>query len=235
MKRRLKTALLIVLCIVLAAGGACGWYALQKARYETYTFPVPENVDELETSPYVIDYIYDPNDLEKVTAAVDDIFVGFVEACIGTTYEDAQILHGKWTGTPATHYRITDLFNLKGTLRTDAPLEAQTLGGPLIGGKEAMVPPGGFLTVGHCYVFLMSANPDGALIFDHCADLGTQVDTEELAAYFDALEAGEPPQLPAGASLALQTVDRYVQAHQNRDLSFEKTTRYPSAYEQTAG
>ena len=235
MKRRLKTALLIVLCIVLAAGGACGWYALKKTWYQSHTFPVPENVNELETSPYAIDYIFDPNDLEKVTAAVDDIFVGRAEACIGTTYDDAQLLHGKWTGTPAIHYRITNLFNLKGTLRTDAPLEAQTLGGPLLGGKEAMVPPGGFLTVGHGYVFLMSANPDGALIFGHCADLGTQVDTEELAAYFAALKAGETPTLPDGASPALQTIDRYVQAYRDRDLFFEKTTRYPSAYEQTAG
>ena len=235
MKRKLKTALLIVLCIVLAAGGACGWYALQKARYQSHTFPAPENVNELETSPYVIDYVYDPNDLEKVTAAVDDVFVGRVEACIGTTYEDADLRRGKWVGTPATHYRITNLGNIKGSLRTDVPLEAQTFGGPLIGGKEAMVPPGGFLTVGHCYVFLMSVNPDGALIFDHCADLGAQVDTEELAAYFAALEAGETPQLPAGASPALQTVDRYARAYQNRDLSFEKTTRYPSAYEQPAG
>ncbi len=235
MKRKLKTALLVVLCVALAAGCACGWYALQKARYETHTFPEPENVDELETSPYVIDYIYDPNDLEKVTAAVDDIFVGFVEACIGTTYEDAQILHGKWTAIPATHYRITDLFNIKGALRTDVPLEAETLGGVMIGGKEAMIPQGGFLNVGHYYLFLMSASPEGALSFSQYVDLGAQLDTAELAAYFDALKAGETPQLPDEASPALQTVDRYVQAYQNRDLSCEKTTRYPSAYEQTAG
>lgn len=232
MKHKGKTALLIVLCIALAAGGACGWYALQKARYETHTYPLPENVNELETSPYTVDYVFDPDDLEKMTAAVDDIFVGRVEACIGVTYDDAEILRGKWTAIPATHYRIADLFNIKGGLRTDAPLEAQTLGGVMLGGKEAMIPQGGFLTVGHCYILLMSANPEGDLCFDREADLGAQIDRGELAAYFDALQSEGTPTLPDGASPALQTIDRYVQAFQNRDPAYERAERYPSKYEQ---
>ena len=232
MKHRGKTALLIVLCIALAAGGACGWYALQKARYETHTYPLPENVNELETSPYTVDYVFDPDDLEKMTAAVDDIFVGRVESCIGTTYEDADLRRGKWVGTPATHYRITNLGNIKGNLRTDVPLEARTFGGVQIGGKTAMAPPGGFLTVGHWYIFLMSVNLDGDLCFDRKADLGAQIDRGELAAYFDALQSEGNPTLPDGASPALQTIDRYVQAYRDRDPAYERAERYPSKYEQ---
>ena len=232
MKRKLKTALLVVLCVALAAGGCFGWYALKKAWYQTRTFPVPDNPDELETEPYVIDYIFDPDNLRQMTAAVDDIFVGRADACISTTYEDADLRRGKWVGTPATHYRITNLGNIKGSLRTDVPLEAQTFGGVQIGGKTAMAPPGGFLTVGHYYILLMSANPDGDLCFDRKAYLGAQIDREELAAYFDVLKAGEPPQLPTGASPALQTIDRYVQAYRDRDPAYERAERYPSKYEQ---
>lgn len=232
MKRKLKTALLVVLCIALAVGGGFGYYALKKAWYQTHTFPVPDKPDELETEPYVIDYLFDPDNLQQMTAAVDDIFVGRAEACIGTTYEDADLRRGKWVGTPATHYRITNLGNIKGNLRTDVPLEAQTFGGVQIGGKTAMAPPGGFLTVGHCYILLMSANPEGDLCFGRKADLGAQIDRGELAAYFDSLQSEGNPTLPDGASPALQTIDRYVQAYQNRDPAYERAERYPSKYEQ---
>ena len=232
MKRKLKTVLLCIVCIGLLAGGCFGWYALKKAWYQTHTFPAPEKPEELETEPYVIDYIYDPDDLEKVTAAVDDIFVGRVEACLGTTYEDVKIHRGRWAGTPATHYRITNLGNIKGRLRTDVPLEAQTFGGVQIGGRTAMAPPGGFLTTGHYYILLMSANPDGGLCFDQKADLGAQIDRGELTAYFDTLQSEGNPALSENASSVLRLVDRYVQAYLHRDLSFERAERYPSEYEQ---
>ena len=134
MKRKLKTVLLVVLCIALAAGGGCGWYALQKARYETHTFPVPENVNELEKELYTIDYVFDPDDLEQMTAAVSHVVVGRVDACTGTTYDDVEFRNGKWTAVPATHYRITPQSSLKGSLQAGVPQEAEVFGGVQIGG-----------------------------------------------------------------------------------------------------
>ena len=190
MKRKLKTVLLVVLCIALAAGGGCGWYALQKARYETHTFPLPENVNELETEPYVIDYVFDPNDLKQMSAVVSDIIVGRVEACVGTTYDDVSFRNGKWTATPATHYRITPQSNLKGSLQTGVPLEAEVFGGVQIGGKRVMEPSGGFLSVGHWYLLFMNTDPDGGLHINKQIDCGETFEEGELAPFLPSIEAG---------------------------------------------
>lgn len=220
----------ITLCLITVSAFVCS--QLMKKHYETRTFPITVSLDSLDKDYAEASYIFDPNDTEKMAAATDYIFVGYLDKIIGTTYEDVEVLDGKWIGTPFTHFSVINLYNIKGNLQTKEPLPVLMFGGVNINNKSLLLLESNSMPYEeHYYIFMVGANEKDELYINAQCDLGKKINKEEVAAYFDAWRSQEKYTPSESASPEIQTINAYVTAFENRDLNYEKKKQFHSSYE----
>lgn len=176
MKKRIKTALAVLLtAAVIAAAVITGGYIKIRVT-ESKLHPVTEPFSSMEVVPMCVDYIFPLSDTEKSIGWSDYTFIGTVEEILGTEYTDLEyIWNENWIGLydtdPVTHYRIKVKHNIKGT----APEEFTML---CWGGQQ----PNGMLSDMNrtmpekdtTYVFMCynSGENDGIIYYHNCHFLG---------------------------------------------------------------
>ena len=200
MKRKLKTALAVIITVaVIALAVITGGYIKIKVM-ESRLHPVTEPFSSMEVVPMCVDYIFPLNDIEKSIGWSDYTFIGTVEEILGTQYTDLEYLwNGNWFGLydsdPVTHYRIRVKHNIKGT----APEEFTML---CHGGQQ----PNGMLSdmnrampeKGNTYVFMCRASGenDGRIYYHY-------------SVYLDG----------RALSGMDEVIRKYEKAYENQDLS----------------
>ncbi len=176
MKKRIKTALAVMLTVaIIALAVVTGGYIKIRVT-ESKLHPVTEPFSSMEVIPMCVDYIFPLSDTEKSIGWSDYTFIGTVEEIIGTEYNDLEyIWNENWIGLydtdPITHYRIKVKHNIKGT----APEEFTML---CRGGQQ----PNGMLSDMNrtmpekdtTYVFMCynSGENDGKIYYHNCRFLG---------------------------------------------------------------
>ena len=163
------------------------------------------DVDSLPKEYIQAQFVYDPDSIQESVGMADYVFAGFVAGCDGTHYENIVIMEDedgffKKVGSPYTNYTVEVVGNIKGSLRTDTPIQIVKDGGVAYDGESVSIYENDLLPkVGQAYIFLAYAQPDGSLLVTgpnsniHIVKSGG-LDTEEILAaeefalYQDAYE-----------------------------------------------
>lgn len=230
MKKRFIFLIPILLLII-----ACGIFVgLDRRSTQTTAtiVPLPSNYNQLETVYSPAQVLFNLSDKAKLAASTDYIFVGYLDKIVGTSYRDIREIGGKQTGTPYTHFLITDLFNIKGRLQTDKSLPVEMFGGVDINETCVLLTESKSIPEeGHYYIFMVSVSEQDELYLDAQCDLGREINQEEISAYFDAWNSQMHDTPDESASPEIQAINEYVIAFENRDLDYEKKERFHSSYE----
>lgn len=200
MKRKIiKSITAAFLVLVLLIGGAYGFVALRIYQIENKLYPVPENANDLPEVEMVVDYAFDISDKRKAVGFSDNVFLGFVDECRGTMYDNVflseKTLH--FTGFPTTYYTVCSVEDIKGETAKEK-LNARVSSGVSLGGKTVEKLSGNLPEKGKLYIFLCKEDKDGSLIIwqniflAEAADMNNYALTEEakmlIEEYKDAYE-----------------------------------------------
>ena len=66
-------------------------------------------------------YSYNVNDMGKLVADADYIFVAKVDSIVNTVYKNPVKIEGTWISRPYTQYKLRISRNIKGNLSTNVP------------------------------------------------------------------------------------------------------------------
>ena len=87
---------ILFLVLLILGGMLFGIRVYQQWQVKTLSetvYELPENYEELPIADIIVDYVFNPNDLNAHAGFVDYIFVGRVEEVTGVTYTDAELLY----------------------------------------------------------------------------------------------------------------------------------------------
>lgn len=210
MKKFFKAIFLIVLVL---AGVLLGIRVYQQWQVKTLSetvYELPENYEELPIANIIVDYVFDPNDLNAHAGFVDYIFVGRVEEVTGVTYADARLFYhdfpiAKIDAFPETGYKVTVLENIKGVLQKDITIKQGS--GPSVNGKQMEITAGAIMKENDVSIFLMNTDESGELYVssNHGAvKLGKLSDTENYSEFREDEQVKE-------------TIEKYIDAFENQD------------------
>lgn len=174
MKKSKKiVAITVSIVMVLVAVFALGVLSFNifKNKLENTIFPLKDpisviNAEYEKNKGIIVDWVYNPNDLEKVTGFADYVFVAEVTEVVGTGYTGVEMYNAfRFESNPFTRYKLRVLENLKGQLRTDEDITLTKHDGVNFFGKSVSFLEGDQLPdVGECYLFICMTDSDGELI-----------------------------------------------------------------------
>lgn len=217
----------VFILILILASLLLGIRVYQQCRVKIISskvYEVPQNYEELPVENIIVDYVFDPNDLNAYAGFVDYIFIGKVEEVTGITYTDVELIYhdfpiAKIDGYPQTHYKITVLENIKGSLVKDITLTQGS--GPAIGGKRMHLVAGQLMKGNDVHIFMAYTKDDGEL---HIGDAAGAV---KLGSLQNAEEYSELRK----ENQATETVQKYIEAYKNQDESHRYRERRLCIYD----
>ena len=156
-----KRGLVAVTCAAAVITGAVFMPRNNKtARYDSYALS-----RELPMDYNSACFVINVNAPEEVVGWADYVFVARVDEELRTEYDKVRINEkGTMNGMPYTYYRVKVVENIKGSLKTNEPIELFKHGGVNIDGKSISVLEGDeMLETGKYYIIIASAERDGRL------------------------------------------------------------------------
>lgn len=157
-----SSVLILTICALTACTPA-DEAGIEKDLSKTETDALP--IQRIEGS-----YAHDVSDKRIAAGAADYVFVGRVLSEDGVVYEDPVPMEDeagnlKEVGSPYTHYTVQVLENMKGTLRTQTPIEIVKDGGIAQDKKSVCLYEEDCLPqAGKDYIFLTYTQEDGSLL-----------------------------------------------------------------------
>ena len=227
MKKFFKILFLVLLILGSVLFGIRVYQQWQVKTLSETVYELPENYEELPIADIIVDYAFNPNDLNIYAGFVDYIFVGRVEEVTGVTYNDAELLYmdfpiARITAFPITGYKVTVLENIKGELKRDITINQGS--GPSANGKQMEITAGEIMKENDVRIFLMNTDTDGELY----------VSTKSGAVKLGTLNNAEDyPEFRKDEQVK-KTVEKYIDAFENQDESYKIGESTPSVYDITA-
>ena len=218
---------ILFLVLLILGGMLFGIRVYQQWQVKTLSetvYELPENYEELPIADIIVDYVFNPNDLNAHAGFVDYIFVGRVEEVTGVTYTDAELLYmdfpiARITAFPITGYKVTVLENIKGELQKNITINQGS--GPSANGKQMEITAGEIMKENDVRIFLMNTDTDGELYVSAesgAVKLGKLSDTEDYADFRELEQVKE-------------TLEKYMDAFENQDESYRFGDRVTSIYD----
>lgn len=165
-----KKSFFVAAAVLLLIAGVIIGCMLLSGEKETRKNISKIDPDALPVNIRTASYAYDISDKRVAVGAADYVFVGQVLRREGVTYEDPvpmELEDGSMVevGNPYTHYTVQVLENMKGTLRTEKPIEIVKDGGAAQDGKAVYLYEKDCLPqTGKVYLFLAYTQEDGSLL-----------------------------------------------------------------------
>lgn len=227
MKQFFKILFLVILIFAAILFGIRVYQQWQVKTLSETVHELPENYEELPIADIIVDYVFNPNDLNAYAGFVDYIFVGRVEEITGVTYTDARLLYhdfpiARIDAFPVTGYKVTVLQNIKGELQKDITINQGS--GPSANGKQLEITAGAIMKEKDVRIFLMNTDTDGELYVSSDSGavmLGKLSDTENYSEFTKNEDVKE-------------TIEKYIDAFENQDESYKFGERILSIYDITA-
>ena len=227
MKKFFKVVFLIALVLAGVLFGIRVYQQWQVKTLSETVYELPENYEELPIANIIVDYVFDPNDLNAHAGFVDYIFVGRVEEVTGVTYTDVRLFYhdfpiAKIDAFPETGYKVTVLENIKGVLQKDITINQGS--GPSANGKQMEITAGAIMKENDVRIFLMNTDTDGELYVSSnlgAVMLGNLSDTEDYSEFIKDEDVKK-------------TIEKYSDAFENQDESYKFGESVLSIYDITA-
>ncbi|MBR2417164.1 MAG: hypothetical protein IKB12_00900 [Clostridia bacterium] len=227
MKKFFKVVFLIALVLVGVLFGIRVYQQWQVKILSETVYELPENYEDLPIANIIVDYVFDPNDLNAHAGFVDYIFVGRVEEVTGVTYTDVRLFYhdfpiAKIDAFPETGYKVTVLENIKGVLQKDITIKQGS--GPSVNGKQMELVTGEIMKENDVRIFLMNTDTDGELYVSSnlgAVMLGNLSDTEDYSEFIKDEDVKK-------------TIEKYSDAFENQDESYKFGESVLSIYDITA-
>lgn len=227
MKKFFKVVFLIALVLVGVLFGIRVYQQWQVKILSETVYELPENYEDLPIANIIVDYVFDPNDLNAHAGFVDYIFVGRIEEVTGVTYTDVRLFYhdfpiARIDAFPITGYKVTVLQNIKGELQKDITINQGS--GPSANGKQMEITAGAIMKENDVRIFLMNTDTDGELYVSSnlgAVMLGNLSDTEDYSEFIKNEDVKE-------------TIEKYSDAFENQDESYKFGESVLSIYDITA-
>ena len=227
MKKFFKILFLVILILGSVLLGIRAYQQWQVKTLSETVYELPENYEELPIADIIVDYAFNPNDLNAHAGFVDYIFVGRVEEVTGVTYPDAELLYmdfpvARITAFPITGYKVSVLENIKGELKRDNTINQGS--GPSANGKQMEITAGEIMKENDVRIFLMNTDTDGELYVSAESGavlLGNLSNAEDYTGFRERKQVKE-------------TLEKYIDAFKNQDESYKIGESTPSVYDITA-
>lgn len=227
MKKFFKVVFLIALVLAGVLFGIRVYQQWQVKTLSETVYELPENYEDLPIANIIVDYVFDPNDLNAHAGFVDYIFVGRVEEVTGVTYTDVRLFYhdfpiAKIDAFPETGYKVTVLENIKGVLQKDITINQGS--GPSANGKQMEITAGAIMKENDVRIFLMNTDTDGELYVSSnlgAVMLGNLSDTEDYSEFIKDEDVKK-------------TIEKYSDAFENQDESYKFGESVLSIYDITA-
>lgn len=224
MKQFFKILLIVILVFSAVLLGIRAYQQWQVKTLSETVYELPENYEELPIADIIVDYAFNPNDLNAHAGFVDYIFVGRVEEITGVTYNDAELLYmdfpiARITAFPITGYKVTVLQNIKGELKRDITINQGS--GPSANGKQMEITAGEIMKENDVRIFLMNTDESGELY----------VSTESGAVFLGKLSNTEDYAHFREREQVKETIEKYIDAFENQDESYKIGETVKSIYD----
>lgn len=214
-------------CILLASTGLLA-YSLhidkRIERLETQVFPITQDLSSYEMKEIEAVWLFNPADKAKLVYYNDYVFIAKIDKLVGTTYRNVRKTEsGKINANPYTNYEITNLYNIKGNLKTKEAIPFAVFGGIDHTQKYVSAFDNSFIEVGGIYLIIASANENG-----------------EISAFGPntvlSISRGDEIGLSTLSTSSVETVyedviNTYKEAVEKNDDEFAPEKRYKSKYE----
>ena len=228
MKKTLKRVLCSVLvCVLLAGTGFLAYSILvdkKMERLETQIFPITQDLSSYELKEIEAVWLFSPADKAKLVYYYDYVFIAKIDELVGTSYSNVRKSEGgKINADPHTNYKITNLYNIKGNLKTNVSVPFSVYGGVDHTQRFVSAFDNSFIEVGGLYLIIAGAEENG------------EINAFGPNTVLPLTRGGEPDiSLLSTASIEEvygDVIDIYKEAVAKNDDEFAPEKRYKSKYE----
>ena len=228
MKKALKRVLCSVLACVLLAGTGFLAYSIhidkKMERLETQIFPITQDLSSYELKEIEAVWLFSPADKAKLVYYYDYVFIAKIDELVGTSYSNVRKSEGgKINADPYTNYKITNLYNIKGNLKTNVSFPFSVYGGVDHTQRFVSAFDNSFIEVGGLYLIIARAKENG------------EINAFGPNTVLPLTRVGEPDiSLLSTSSIEEvygDVIDIYKEAVAKNDDEFAPENRYKSKYE----